>query len=160
MPRSRKRLSLAIAAGLLLVLGACGDNSDDTAGGTGTDATPVTVVATDFAFDTATIEADSGETIELTLQNDGEAPHTFSSDDIDVNVETDPGTTATGTFTVPDEAGTYEFHCEVHPDQMMGEIVVGGGDAGSTGDTTDTSDETDTTEDDTTEGSSENDDGY
>ena len=150
MPHSRKSLSLAIAAGLLLVLGACGDNTDDatdTTDDTAAGSTAVTVVATDFSFDTATLEVEPGATVDLTLQNDGDAPHTFSSGDIEVDVQADPGSSATGTFTAPDEDGTYEFHCEVHPD-MTGEIIVGAGEAGSA------------ENEDTTEGSSENDDGY
>jgi plastocyanin len=143
------------AAALLLALGACGDNGDDIADeGDESGGTPVTVVATDFAFDTETLILEAGESVELTLQNDGEAEHSFTSEDVGAEVEAEPGATASTTFTAPDEDGTFEFHCEYHPTQMIGEIVVGeGGAAGS-------SEETETTEsEDTTEGSSENDDG-
>ncbi|MEA2460866.1 MAG: hypothetical protein QOH90_1043 [Actinomycetota bacterium] len=144
-----------VAAALLLFLGACGDKTDS-GGDSGSRA--VTVVATDFQFDTTTLNLEPGEEIDLTFQNDGESPHTFTSDDIEgADLSADPGNSASGTFTAPTEAGTYEFHCSIHPTQMTGEIVVGGGgDAGST-DTTEGS--TDTTED-TGEGVGENDDGY
>lgn len=155
MPRSPRKWIVVPAAALLLALGACGDNGDDIADeGDESGGTPVTVVATDFAFDTETLILEAGESVELTLQNDGEAEHSFTSEDVGAEVEAEPGATASTTFTAPDEDGTFEFHCEYHPTQMIGEIVVGeGGAAGS-------SEETETTEsEDTTEGSSENDDG-
>ena len=37
---------------------------------------------------------------------------------------TGPGATETGTLDVPAEPGDYEFHCQVHPDQMNGTLVV------------------------------------
>ena len=153
MLQPKRVWALSLAAAAMLAFAACGDNgsTDDT--GDNADATPITVVATDFQFDQTSLSVAPGETVELTLDNQGQAPHTFDSEDLSVDVETDPGESASTTFTAPDEAGTFEFHCDVHPDQMKGEIVVGdGGDAGS-GSTDDTSE-------DTTEGTSEDDDGY
>jgi plastocyanin len=155
MSHSHGKWLVVPAAALLLLLGACGDNGEDTSDEGDGGGTPVTVVATDFAFDTETLTLEAGESVELTLQNDGEAEHSFTSEDVGAEVEAEPGATASTTFTAPDEDGTFEFHCEYHPTQMIGEIVVGEGGAAGSG-----SEETDTTEsEDTTEGSSENDDG-
>jgi plastocyanin len=155
MPGKRSWRTLAVAGALLLFLGACGSNTDS---GGDSGGRAITVVATDFQFDTTTLNLTPGETVNLTFQNDGESQHTFTSDDIEgADLSADPGNTASGTFTAPTAAGSYEFHCRIHPTQMTGEIVVGGGgDAGST-DTTEGS--TDTTED-TGEGAGENDNGY
>jgi plastocyanin len=152
MFRARRSATVALLGAALLLFGACGDNTDvdsnDDAAAAGGGGISLTVVAQDFSFDQSTIELEAGATVNVTFENQGEAPHTFTSDDIDgLNVMADPGATASGTFTAPDEDGTYEFHCHIHPDQMQGEIVVGDG-GGST----------DSTED-TGEGDDENDDG-
>jgi len=120
---------LVLAAILALTAFACG--SEDSNGGTdaagGSSDQQVEVTATDFQFDTDEVELEPGATVEVTLVNDGGADHTFTSDDLDVEVEAKGGETATTTFDVPDEDGTFEFHCHFHPDQMKGTITVGAG---------------------------------
>ncbi len=83
----------------------------------------LSVTAADFSFEPTTLNAPVGATVGITLDNTGVAAHTFTSDDLDVDIEAAGGAVRTGEFTVP-EAGTYEFHCHFHPDQMKGEIVV------------------------------------
>jgi plastocyanin len=144
MLRPKRWGFFALLAAFLMIAAACGDKSDPGSGDGGTGGRAITVVATDFKFDTKTIEVEPGETISLTLQNDGEAPHTFDSDGVGIDVATDPGSSASGDFTAPNEAGTFEFHCDVHPTQMKGEIVVGGGGAGAGGSTDTTEDTSDT----------------
>lgn len=163
MLQAKRSWMFALVGALLLVFTACGDKSaDDTsADGPGSDGggdTSLTVVAKDFSFDQDSIDLPAGATVEVTFDNQGESPHTFSSDDITgLDVAADPGQTVSGSFTVPADAGTYEFYCKVHPDQMSGEIVVGGTDAG--GGSTDTTEGTTDSTEDTGEGDSENDNG-
>jgi plastocyanin len=85
-------------------------------GGAGSGAT---LAIRDFSF-AATSVAPSGL---VTVDNGDSAAHTVTAED----GEFDSGEVrggATSTFQAPDEAGTYEFACEIHPD-MTGTITVG-----------------------------------
>lgn len=97
--------------------GTTGERPGDAAGKT------IAVEATDFAFDPADISADAGETVELTFVNAGEVEHSFTIDDV-VDIEAEGGEETTMSFTTPD--ATVDFYCKFHPDQMQGELAVGG----------------------------------
>jgi LPXTG-motif cell wall-anchored protein len=83
----------------------------------------------DFSFQPATVTIDTGDSV--TWTNNGDAPHTTTSDsgvwDSDI---LDPGQSFTRVF---DTAGTFPYHCNVHP-SMTGTVVVqaGGGGGGGT----------------------------
>ena len=136
----------------LLSLGAVACGSEDEGGSTeseGDDSsgtTAVEVSAADFSFTPEAVNVPAGGEVTVTFTNEGDAPHTMTADDLELDVAADPGESADGTFTAPD-SGSVEFHCEVHPD-MVGQIVVEGSEAGSGG-----SDESD-------ESKSEGDTGY
>lgn len=129
-----KQIAALALAGSLVVLGACGDDDDSASngGGGGGDSsapTAIELTASDFAFDTDSIEVEPGAEVEVTLINEDDTEHTFSIDDPEVEVEAAGGETASGTFTAPEE-DSVEFFCEYHPDQMRGEVTVGGAAAG------------------------------
>ena len=129
----RRRL-VALVAVALLGAAACGDSSDDqdpAPRGEEGAAASVSLRATDFAFDPTTIEVDAGEEAEVTFVNAGNVDHSFTAEDLDVDVEASSGAEVTATFTAPDEDATIEFVCRFHPSQMTGEIVVGDGGSGS-----------------------------
>ena len=116
-PRGR---IVAVAVVLVLGVAACGDDDDNgEAGGEGNGGGTV-ITATDFAFDPAELTVGPGETI--TLRNDGEAEHSFTIDDPEIEAEAHGGEEADAE--APDEAGTYDFYCEYHPDQMTGTLTV------------------------------------
>jgi plastocyanin len=74
----------------------------------------------DFEFDPACVEVSAGDT--LTLVNTGEAPHTYTVSDSDVNVNLDAG--ETGEAALDDLApGTYAVRCTYHP-QMTGALKI------------------------------------
>lgn len=138
----RKLLILGLVSMVTMAFVACGDDDDTTtptkaasaattAGGSG--AAKVTVVATDFAFAPSKIDVKAGAATEITLSNNGQAPHSLSIyADKDFKTKADGGTIATtnasakGTtnFTPPAGATALFFRCEVHPAQMQGEISV------------------------------------
>jgi plastocyanin len=120
------RRLVALLAVALLGVAACGD-SDDAEPGGGGDAASATVRATDFAFDPASIEVDPGEEVEVTFVNAGNVTHSFTAEDLDVDVEAETGQETTASFTAPDEDAAIEFVCRFHPSQMTGEITVGAG---------------------------------
>jgi plastocyanin len=133
---------IAVATlGSLFLLGACGSDDEgasDDSGGGGSAAESVEITAADFSFDQDSIEVESGSEVEVTLTNEGNAEHSFSIEDPEFEIEAEGGESASGTFTAPDQS--VEFFCMYHPDQMRGEITIGGSAAGNTDGGTDSSD--------------------
>jgi mono/diheme cytochrome c family protein/plastocyanin len=82
------------------------------------------------------IDVASGATINATLNNTGSAPHNLRIDGPDGKFDSaaggddivsdpdqiNPGKTATIAINLP--AGTYNYRCDFHPDQMKGTLVV------------------------------------
>ena len=126
--------TLAVAAGIA----ACGDttttttSASSTAGGSTTSAAASgggpTITAQDFSFSPSTITVKAGQTVTITLKNTGQIKHNFTADagstGSTANVDLDPGSTQTLSFTAPTAAGTVSFHCAFHPTQMTGTITV------------------------------------
>jgi plastocyanin len=127
---------LALAASAALILAAC--SSGGAAPSTGgvpsagaasaaasacsesTAAGGVTVTVVDFMFQPSNVTAKTGQVI--AFSNTGSVSHTATLDN---------GGCATGTINagksdglVFTTAGTYTFHCSIHPTQMKGTIVV------------------------------------
>ena len=118
------RLVTVLAAMLLLVVGlsACGSDSKGEgaaaadAGGSG--AAAVTIKG--FAFAPETLQVKAGD--EVTITNDDGTDHTFTLDDGSFDSgHIGAGKSATHTF---DSAGSFSFHCEIHP-TMKGTVEVG-----------------------------------
>jgi cytochrome c oxidase subunit 2 len=142
MASSKLRWLLGLVAVAVIATG-CGDSANDNTGGAPADssgdtgaATSVTVSAINFAYDPREIEVQPGAELAITFQNKDEAPHTFTSDDLGVDIRTDPGQTAAPVTATAPESGSVTFHCEIHS-SMTGTIVVagssgaGGGGSGS-----------------------------
>jgi plastocyanin len=120
---------LALAA---LPLAACGGDQGNGAGGRpehdhegmpSADCVETSeVTALDNEFEPICVTAATGD--ELTITNDGAAPHTFTIEGTDVDEMLQPGDQVTAT--VPEglevEAET-EFHCTIHPG-MVGYLYV------------------------------------
>jgi plastocyanin len=113
---------------LTVVEGAAAPPEDEGGGGGGEAAQPlqeaptaVEVSMADFSFDAP--EASVAPGGEVTWTNDGDAPHTATFDE----VELDTGQLASGeqgALTAPTEPGSYTYFCAVHPGQMRGVLVV------------------------------------
>jgi len=88
----------------------------------------ITVAGDEFSFEPKEVRVRAGETITLTFQNKGRAPHTFTIPELDV----DTGIVAAGsqsqlTFTAPDNNLTYQSICTVpgHKEAgMVGKLTV------------------------------------
>jgi plastocyanin len=78
-----------------------------------------TVEISDFTFSAPT----AGPGSSVTVANRDGFPHTVSADDGSFESGT-VGAGATGAFVAPTAPGTYQFHCEIHP-QMSGTLTVG-----------------------------------
>jgi plastocyanin len=79
-----------------------------------------TVELADFAFRPDCMSVDAASTIGL--ENTGEAPHTFTVADTDLDVKLDPGTSDEISFGTVDP-GAYPVTCTFHP-QMEATITV------------------------------------
>lgn len=124
---NRRRLAIAgaVVAGVAVVaLVALGGDGGDPAVDPTTD-TVVDAVRSGAAPDelryAVALRTDVG--VRPNVTNDDDTPHTYTSDDgLFDSGPLDPGETAT----LPSlEAGTYPYHCEIHPD-LTGELVISG----------------------------------
>lgn len=98
-----------------------------------------TVTVIDYDFQPAEVTINVGDTV--TWQNTGDDPHTATADDEGFDSgRIDAGGTASQTF---DSAGTFEYHCEFHPN-MQATVVVTAADAGGGGTPAPTNPPTDT----------------
>jgi glucose/arabinose dehydrogenase len=99
---------------------------------TGGKTVPITLMAKNIAFNTATITVPAGSTVLMTfINNDAGVPHNFA-----LYTDRSAGTkifvgdiitgvkTVTYTFTAPATPGNYFFRCDVHPEMMTGTFVV------------------------------------
>jgi plastocyanin len=111
----RRLITLLAIAALAVALAACSSGkssaSAKTSGGSIT-------IDSSFTFSAATVSA--GATV--TVKNDSSSQHTVTEDTAGgFNVTVDAGKTAT--FTAPSKAGTYKYHCNIHP-FMHGTLTV------------------------------------
>jgi plastocyanin len=76
-----------------------------------------------YVYDPVEITVSAGETIELVLASQNEF-HSFTVDDLGIDVEVEAGETSELVFTF-DEPGTYDFICLPHESLgMVGQIIV------------------------------------
>ncbi len=86
----------------------------------------MTISIKNFAFNPPNATVAAGTTV--TWVNDDQAPHTVTADDGAFDSGTlQPGQSYSFTF---DKAGTYAYHCDIHPD-MTATVTVSGGAATS-----------------------------
>jgi plastocyanin len=123
-----KRTILAMTLIVLSALGltACGGGAS-AGGSSSASAVNITVTATEFKFDPATINAAPGQTINLTFTNKGSIQHTWVLPAANVKFTVDAGKSDTKTFTAPTAPGTYPIDCDIagHKEAgMTGQLIV------------------------------------
>jgi plastocyanin len=79
-----------------------------------------TVELADFSYTPGCAAVDAGSSLEL--RNVGQAPHTFTVNDTEIDVNVDAGASETVDLTGI-AAGTYEVVCTLHP-QMEGALRI------------------------------------
>lgn len=131
-----RRWIVASACVATLFGAACGD--EDPGGG---DTEPadgssgVEVSAANFAFSPTSVPVDAGAEIELTFTNDDSTQHSFTSEELGVDLVVQSGESDSTTFTAPD-SGSVEFVCKFH-DAMRGTVTTDGSGTGGSGDSQD-----------------------
>jgi plastocyanin len=137
-----RKVVLVVLLTTALVAAGCGGDDDDadvdTGSGGDSSAKTVELEADNFYFEPEAIDAKAGDTLTIEVENEGDAPHTFTVDALDIDQEIAPGESAEIEVTVPDSGGV-DFYCRFHEGRgMKGTIGAGGGaDTGDTGDTDD-----------------------
>jgi plastocyanin len=112
-------MTRVLALTAVVILTACG--GDEAQPEPCTDpVTATTVELADFAFRPDCLSADAGATI--TLDNTGDALHTFTVEGTDVDFEVDAGTSIEASLSGV-EPGTYAVTCTLHP-QMEATLTV------------------------------------
>jgi plastocyanin len=81
----------------------------------------------DFYFEPTVLEGEAGQTLSVTMFNEGDAPHTFTIDELQIDEELQPGDEGvTAEVTFPD-SGAVVFYCRFHVGGgMLGGLSVGG----------------------------------
>ncbi len=74
----------------------------------------VEVELDDKYFSPTFIKAKAGEKITFKVENEGSLPHTFTSDELSVDKQVNPGKKAKFTVTVPSSGEVFQFHCQFH----------------------------------------------
>jgi plastocyanin len=123
------RRILVLGAVLAFGAAACGDTTPAEPRESAEPAsTTATIVGDDLAFDTTQLETAIGQTLSMTFDNrEAGIAHNLhvegtATGDATTDIEEGP---TTQTLAVSfDEAGEFEYFCDVHPQQMRGTITV------------------------------------
>jgi plastocyanin len=110
----RKTLAVAVVAVALAACGGDGGGESEGNGDGGAASGTSTVTLQDNTFSPANPTISAGE---VELVNEGEAPHTFTVEGEDVDVELEAGQSTTTTVDLA--PGTYTLFCEFHREQGM-----------------------------------------
>lgn len=86
----------------------------------------VTLIATDIAWNLETIEAKAGQTVEITVRNEGVLDHDLVIEEVGIDILLSPGGEEVVTFT-PEEPIVLDFICSIpgHEEAgMVGNLIV------------------------------------
>jgi plastocyanin len=119
----------ALAVALALPLAGCGGDDDDNGGSAATQeeqerpsGPTADITAKDFTFDPTDLTLEAGREVTIVLTNEDDAEHNITAEDLDVDQDAEGG--ETGQATITPDAGSYDFQCKYHPNQMQGTITV------------------------------------
>lgn len=136
--RARRSLLLIVTLGIAMaVFVALACAGEDEAGDAG-DSEAAEVTAKEFEFIPDKLRVEEGQTFEVRFENSGDAQHTFTIDEFDVDAELAPGEEQVVLVATPARAGQFAFYCRFHRSQgMEGALTIGEGAAdGSPGSAT------------------------
>lgn len=73
----------------------------------------------DLYFESTFLKAKAGSTVKVTLENEGDANHTFTIDGQDVDEELSPGDTVDVNVKIPSNGKPVTFYCRFHVSSGM-----------------------------------------
>lgn len=131
MPRRVVVTVLALLSGLALVGCGSDDNggaivvpTSDTGGDGGAVVKKVDITAAGFAFDPTAIALTAGEDVQFVIANSDGVLHNLTVEGLGVDQDVEGENTATSDTASDLKAGTYEYRCKYHPQQMEGTVTV------------------------------------
>jgi plastocyanin len=119
------RRALAVAAIGALgagVLGGCGSSGKSSKSNAGSTGVTVALQAMNTTYTPTAVPLKAGQKVTFVVTNGDQIEHNLTVKDLKINADVAGGKTTKATATPA--AGTYEFHCEYHPQQMTGTITV------------------------------------
>lgn len=131
-----RRWVVAVACVSTLFGAACG-GGDDPEGAEGAPqpdeaaGNSIEVTAENFAFSPTSLPVEAGARIELTFTNNDDTQHSFTAEDLGIDLVVDGGSSDNAAFTAPDSGGV-DFVCKFHG-SMTGTITTDGSGAGGAG---------------------------
>jgi len=79
------------------------------------------------------VKVQPGEKLTIKLENEGNVPHTFTSDGLAVDKQLSAGKSGTVKVTVPTSGKVFEFYCQFHKSSgMQGALFTTAGTSGAT----------------------------
>ena len=119
--RPRRRMRRPVIALMLVAVGL--STSASIAASAATKIRHVDITAANITYTPTAITAKAGQRITFALKNMDSFKHNLTIKALKVNKDVLGATTGTATVKLKTK-GTYEFHCEYHPQQMKGTITV------------------------------------
>jgi uncharacterized cupredoxin-like copper-binding protein len=113
--KSLRTVGFSLLMVFMLAVAACGgddDGDDGNGNGNGGNGGSTTIETPDMSYDPDSFTINAGEDHEVTIDNTDGQLHTFTIDELGVDVEVAAGESETTTLNVPD-AGEYTFYCTV-----------------------------------------------
>ncbi len=83
----------------------------------------VNITAANTTYSPTTITLKKGQKVTFALKNTDAIKHNLTIKGLKINTDVNSGKTGVATLTLK-VPGTYEFHCEYHPQKMKGTITV------------------------------------
>lgn len=117
----------AVTLALTFAAAACGGGGGEAAGSSTSET--LELEAYDYYFKPTSLSVEPGAEVTVEFTNNGSVSHSFTSPDLDTELELGNAEDGNVKFTAPAEPGSFDFYCKFHPDDMQGTISVGGEEA-------------------------------
>jgi uncharacterized cupredoxin-like copper-binding protein len=119
--KSFRTVGFSLLMVFMLAVAACGGDDDGDDGNGNGNGGSTTIETPGMSYDPDSFTIAAGEDHEVTVDNTDGQWHTFTIDDLDVDLEVEPGESDSVTLNVPD-AGEYEFYCTVPGHRESGQV--------------------------------------
>ena len=100
--------------------------AETTPAGEAQEARKLTIDATEYEYEPGSIKVSPGERLIVTVKNTGRIFHTFTIDELNIDIPLNPGEERTVEIVIPSGVDKITFYCKPHRGLgMVGEFIVG-----------------------------------